>query len=674
MEFEKFNKLLQNHVATMVADTTHLFTVEPNTDVLWNLYLDSFPPGTNEVYRQRREYDCSCCRHFIRDFGGVVAIKNGKLITAWDFQTGDATFQPVVDALAAFVRGYAVANVLVTDTAKFGTKTTHESLDDGSVKAWNHFFVELPASFVTRIGNSTLDTVKGRLRDVRNVFKRSLDTITEDAVLTVLELIAQNTLYKGEEWKGPLQVFRDLQKAYALATDKELFAWEQSVKINAVVGKIRNHSIGTLLTDISEGVDLDNAVRKYEAVVAPENYKRPKAIFTKKMLDEAQKTLEGLGLIDSLPRRHARLDDITVNNVLFANRDAAKRVGGVFEDMAKQVAPKKLDKVEEITIEKFVADVLPTATGIEVLFENRLTKNLVSLIAPVHKDAPSLLKWDNGFSWAYKDNVADSMKEQVKAAGGKVDGELRFSIRWNEDGKSIVDFDAHAKCPGGVHIHFGDKKPHGSNGGFLDVDMISPRGIGVENITWPTGTKMKPGVYLFSNHNISGHRNHTGFDAEIEFNGEIHYFRHREAFTGTVDVARVTVDADGSYSIESMLPSNKSTAPGKEVWGVTTNQFVPVSVCSFSPNFWDGQTGIGHRHYFFMLKGCVNDESPNGFFNEFLREEFMVHKRVFEALGSRMRVEPAADQLSGLGFSSTKRDSLTVKVEGRFTRLLKITF
>jgi len=71
---------------------------------------------------------------------------------------------------------------------------------------------------------------------------------------------------------------------------------------------------------------------------------------------------------------------------------------------------------------------------------------------------------------------------------------------------------------------------------------------------------------------------------------------------------------------------------------------------------------------------CKNEDRPNGFFNEFLKEEFMQHKRVFEAFGSKMRVEPTDGQLPDLGFSSTKRDSLMCKVEGSFTRMIKIIF
>ena len=69
-------------------------------------------------------------------------------------------------------------------------------------------------------------------------------------------------------------------------------------------------------------MDLDVAVRKYEAIVAPTNYKRPKAIYSKKMVEEAQKEIEKLGYMDSLGRRFAKIDDITVNNILFSNKDS----------------------------------------------------------------------------------------------------------------------------------------------------------------------------------------------------------------------------------------------------------------------------------------------------------------------------------------------------------------
>ena len=675
------NKLMENF-AEITKDVTHLFEVNVDKDEMWNLYLDSFPSGTNEIYRERRSHDCSCCRQFIRAIGNAVIIKDNKITTIWDFETNDNTYQPVLKALSTFVKSHAVSDIYVSKFKKIGSMQNYEEMEDGRIHEWTHFFLELPDKFVDRSSRSTGD-IKGGYRDTRNVFKRSLDEIDIDSLDTILELISSNTLYKGEEWKSALTEFRKYKVEYDKLTteeEKDNYTWEQSVKVGVVIGRIRNHSIGTLLVNVSEGMDLDTAVRKYEQIVAPSNYKRPKEIFTKKMLEEAKNTITELGYMESLGRRFATLDDITVNNILFSNKDSAKRIGGmddIFGEMEREVSsnPKKFSKVEEIAIDKFVSDVLPTASEVEVYFENKHTNNMVSLIAPENKDAKTMFKWGNNFGWAYTGNMTDSMKERVKAAGGKVDGDLRFSIQWNEDGKDNCDLDAHCKEANGYEIYFGSaKKPTFSpTRGQLDVDIIRPNGnIAVENITWADRKTMKPGKYLFFVHQYSGSvRN--GFRAEIEFDGKIYSFDYNKSMrTGEkVPVAEVTLNVDGTFTIKELLSSNVSS---KDVWNVRTNQFIPVSVIMYSPNYWDKQDGIGHRHYFFMLKDCINPEAPNGFYNEFLKNELVEHKRVFAALGSKMRVKDVNDQLSGLGFSATKRDELIVKVKGNTERVLKVKF
>lgn len=677
MEFVAMRDKLIKHFNMMTKDADQLFEVDVDKDELWNLYLDSFPSGTNEIYRERREHDCSCCRHFIKSIGNAVVIQDGKVHTIWEFDSKSTTYQPVLDALDRYVKAHAVSDVFKSPENKVGTSHNFENTVEG-VKQWDHFYLELPNKFVEK---HSIGTTKGRFRDTRNVFKRSLDEISLEAIETIMELISSNTLYKGTEWKEPLQEFRKYKKAYEkLDTDqKELFAWEQSVKAGPVIGKIKNHSIGVLLTDVSEGMDLDAAVRRYENIVAPQNYKRSKPIYTKRMLDDAKKTITELGYMESLKRRFATLDDITVNNILFSNKDSAKRIAGaedIFADMERGVksSPKKFSKVEEISADKFISEVLPTAQELEVYLENKHTSNMVSLIAPENGDSKTMFKWNNGFSWAYAGNVTDSMKERVKAAGGKIDGDLRFSIQWNEDGRDGCDLDAHCKEAGGYEIYFGSaRKPKFSpTRGQLDVDIISPGGnIAVENITWADRRTMNNGKYLFFAHQYSGSAR-NGFRAEIEFDGQIHSFDYNKPMRGgeKVQVAEITLK-DGVFSIKELLPSNASS---KEVWNVHTNEFVPVSVVCYSPNYWDEQSGIGHKHVFFMLKDCINPEMPNGFFNEYLKQELTEHRKVFEALGAKMHVEDVDDQLSGIGFSTTKRGDIVVKVKGNTERIMKVKF
>jgi hypothetical protein len=677
--FGSFESKMREHVTQMIEDTKTLFVVNTDKDALWQLYLDSFPKGTNEIYRTRTENDCSACRHFIKVFGNVVSIKDGKITSIWDFEMPEGSkYGPVIKALSKYVKSHLVSDVFVTDTVHIGTEKNFEEVESGNVITWEHLCVTLPDRFKTTKG--TLDTVRGRARDLRNVFQRSLEEISDDAVGSVLELIGQNSLYKGEEWKAVLEAFRKHKATYngLLKIGQELYTWEQASLAGPVIGKIRNHSIGVLLVDISKGMDLDEAVRRYETIVAPTNYKRPKAIFTAKMLQDAEREITDLGYMESLGRRHATLDDITVNNILFANRDVKLGDGNVFSQMAKtMIKPKSFDKVEEVSINTFVSEILPSVQNIEVLLENGHIRNLVSLIAPINKESPSMFKWDKGFSWAYTGNITDSMKQRVKAAGGSIDGVLRFSIQWNDNRDNENDFDAHCIEPTGNHIYFAIKRGHASSG-MLDVDIIRPSqqtkdGIAVENITWDNQARMPEGTYKFFVHNYTHRGGRSGFSAEIEFNGQINQFTYNKELRQSEDVpvAEVIYSKRDGFKIVEKIPSSLAS---RKLWNLDTNQFHPVSVIMMSPNYWDGQDGIGNKHFFFMLKGCQNEEQPNGFFNEYLKNELLDHKRVFEALGSKMRVEPSENQLSGLGFSSTQRNVLVVRVEGHVNRTLKVIF
>lgn len=678
MEFEKFKELQQKHVSEILENQGVLFAVDVDKDELWEKYLDSFPAEDNKVYRERREFDCSCCKQFVRNFGNIVVIKDCKLVTIWDFQVENSTYKPVVEALSKFIRSAKIKNVFVTKEGAFGVDHTLERLEDKSVTKWHHFRVDLPKRFVTS-SSKTVDSVMSELRAVKEVFKRSLEEISEDAINTILELISQKSLYKGEEWEGALGKFLELHKEYhRLPSEKQdTFCWIRSVEVGGAIGKIKNHSIGVLLTDITKEEDLDVAVKRYEKIVAPTNYKRPKAIFTKKMIEQAQKTISDLGYTEALGRRYAAMDDIGVNNILFANRDSMKVIdGNVFDELRSEVktSNKKFDKLEKIPVETFINDVLPTVTDIEVFVENKHTPNLISLIAPKDPNSKTMFKWSNNFSWAYNGNITDSMKERVKAAGGKVDGVLRFSIQWNEKNDNRNDFDAHCIEPDNNLIFFENKGRKHRSTGMLDVDIVSPGSdVAVENITWDDEGKMQEGEYTFLVHNYCHNGGRSGFSAEIEYGGQIYSYEYRKDIKSEekVIVAKIQYSRKEGIKFIGSLPSTMSS---KTVWGIATQQFQPVSVCMYSPNYWDQQSGVGNKHYFFIVNNCKNENKPNGFFNEFLKEELMEHKRVFEALGSKMRVEDADNQLSGLGFSSTKRNSLVCKLKGSFDRVVEIVF
>lgn len=676
MDFKIFVELLQNHFEDMVREDKTLYSTDTTGDELWETYLNSFPTGTNEVFRVRREYDCSACKQFIRDIGNAVVIKHNKVISIWDVETEDAMWKHVASVMSNFVKSRKITNYYIAKGRNIGTETSFEN-KEGKITTWNHFFISAEKNEIKIMKESDIPSFVGKLRESRSVFKRALDELSIDAVESIIELISQGSVYRGDEHISVLKNFLSIQKAYSLLSDeeKELYTWAVVPHTHISLLHIRNTSIGTLIVDLSEGLNIEDALTKYEKITAPSNYKRPKAIFTQKDVERAKKTVVELGYELSLARRFARLEDITVNDILFANKDASRRIqGDAFDILKVKASPsKKFDRAEEISIEDFINNVLPTTESIELLFDYGLSSNLVSLIAPKNADAKSMFKWGNGFSWAYNGNIADSMKNLVKEHGGKVDGVLRFSIQWNEDDDNENDFDAHCNAPSG-HIFYGC--PRISDGGNLDIDILNPNNkVAVENITWPSTEKMISGNYRFYVHNFAHRGGRSGFRAEIEFEGKVFSFSYNKDIrqNESVEVAEVIFNkAKNTFTLVEKLPA--SAGQGKEIWEMTTGSFVPVTVMMTSPNYWTNSKNIGNKHYFFMVKGCINTNKPNGFFNEYLDEALMQHKRVFEALGSQMHVDDDSEQLSGFGFSSTKRDSVTCKVKGATERILKINF
>ena len=165
----------------------------------------------------------------------------------------------------------------------------------------------------------------------------------------------------------------------------------------------------------------------------------------------------------------------------------------------------------------------------------------------------------------------------------------------------------------------------------------------------------------------------TGFTLEIEHNGEVRQFvydkpvKHKE----NVMVAEITYSKSKGIQIRELIPSTSHSSVS--LWNIDTNKFHKVNVMMLSPNYWDEQ-GIGNKHYFFMLDDCKNPEPVRGFFNEYLNSELTPHRKVFEVLADKMKTPYQEHQLSGLGFSSTMRNSVIAKVDGTFSRTLKVNF
>lgn len=667
--FKQMRDDLNNHFQEIVKDNNQLFIMNIDTEKLWELYLESFPNEIKGIYRERAWHDCTACKKFFKKIANTCTITKNEddeyvINTLFDFET-IKEYAPVMSVLNDYIcENISINNIFITSHSSVGIDENYEETEDGTIIKHNHLFVTLPSHLI----NPTPNIVKGEYVTLKQVLESSLNTIKIEAINTVLDLIGENNLYRGQQWEQIIKQFKLLLIEYNNITDslqKELFLWYNAD--NPLVSKLKNQSIGVLLQDISNGMDLEGAVAKYESIVAPSNYQRPKSLFTEMMVKEAEKTLTNLGFVDCLNRRYATLSDVPMENILYLNKEYKNKITNdtVFDELLKEAThkPKEFKHLEEIPLKEFIKNILPNINDLSLYFDTSKINNLVSLIT---SDNPqTMFKWDNNFSWSYKDNLTDSnIKENVKKMGGDVDVDLRFSIQWNDNTNEHDrnDLDAHCTEPNRNEIYYANNQSKYTRG-WLDIDIQHPvkNKVAVENIQFKYKNHLLDGDYLFSVHQFAYRGGDDGFKAELEVDGETYNFNYpfRLSQDETVPVAKVHYDKNNDkFTVTDLL---KGKVENIREWNININTYAPVSLVCYSPNYWD-DNHTGNEHIFLFLKDCINYDSCNGYYNEFLTHELSKHRKVMEALSSKAKAEYNPNQLSGVGFSTTLHNSFICKI------------
>ncbi len=697
---KNFNQKLNEHFLQMCSKGK-LFRVTITGKELYDIYLSSF--GKDNIFRDPNssEHNCNLCNNFIRRYGNIVSIDdNYNIVSLFDFEI-EGEYKEAAANLSKVIKNSAIENVF-TETfltlnklnyekcSKTAPKfrlgfaenhkryTKEEAEKFGVVKpneivTFNHMYLDLPSQFVDMSGSSEEAIIAG-YRDSKNVFQRALQEIPLDTLILVRDLINQGSLLDGTTHLYKVEHMIQYKTLYEqtkqLGRNLNNWCWDASYK--APLARFRNELIGVLCVELSEGLDLNEACQNWNKRVDPANYMKATAPITKKQIEETKKFVEENSYEESFNRRFATISDIKASEILHLNSsDHVVKSVSIFDNIKSTSTRHKraeFDKVETVSIDKFMKDILPGCTSVEAFLENRMEGNMVSLTTANNPNSKPIFKWDNNYSWTFNGNLAgkSQIKENVKAVGGKITGILRCSLQWNDtDTKGIIDFDLHCNTPF-TEIYYSSKKDNMS-GGWLDVDMINPDTVGIENITWQN--KLPDGIYRFFVHNFSGHSHHSGFKAEIEFDGNIFTYHCTDIFKGNKEIALISVK-DGVMEISHSLPESSIS---KEIYGLETNQFHKVNLVCLSPNHWDNNN-VGNKHFMFMLEGAKCTTRIRSFHNENLIPDLANHRKVLEVLANQCMIEPSGQQLSGLGFNSTVSDEVVLKLGGSHKRIVKVLF
>jgi hypothetical protein len=706
---KNFSKEVQANLEKMCA-TGKLFRSSVTGQQVWDSYISGFEPEENPIFRDPNSstHNCNLCNNFIRRYGNIVAIDvNFKIITLFDNITGvyAKTSTTISEMLKnavisdVFFETYAELNYLpyekinktqekyllgIAHNVKQYNKAEAELygvVKEGEIRKFDHLHMFLPKMFVDQSGNS-IEKIMADFRDAKNVFQRAMEEIPLDTLHLVRDLINQESLLDGKTHLFKIEAIipKKLMYDQLSASERDNWLWIHSYKLP--FAKFRNELIGTLCVELAEGKELNEACKTWNYRVDPINYMKATAPITKKQIEDAKKFVEENSYEESFNRRFATIDDIKASEILHVNTGNGELKTVSIFDSVKSTSTRhkrsEFDKIEEVTIEKFMSDILPNCTSVEAFLTNNQEGNLVSLTTANVKESKPIFKWNNNYSWTFAGNIAgkSQIKDAVKNRGGKTEAVVRISLAFPG---TTDDYDLHCIEPNRNHIYFGNKRTLHASSGMIDLDAQGgdghfPPEKRVENITYNDLSKMPNGNYEIQVNNFSQRGLHTKFQLEVEIEGDITLVElDKTTRSNTITIGTLTKQNNQVIFTPKNATVISSETISKEIYGLETNKFHKVNLVCLSPNHWDNNN-VGNKHYFFMLDNCKCPTAIRSFHIENLIPELAIHRKVLEVLGNTTMINPTNKQLSGLGFNATVRDELIVRLSGTHKRVIKIKF
>jgi len=398
--FRHIADLAKVNYSALAKPGTALFRVALPKGKLFETYLDNLPA------EHRQQMDCSCCRHFLKRFGALVAVstEEGKAGTIQSVLWGDgeeneahdSIFAASVKAMRELVEAAPIEHHFLSKLKVLGDPEKggyeHFALDNNSVfehgtkdahevvaEEYQHF--KNLSEFVGKTKQEILDAVFGLFRN---------DARLKDQKNWVAQI----------EW---LSNFKRTRETLA-QKEKKAFTWFHVATQSHGRKSIYNGPMGTFIDNVLGGDSHEVAIRKFLEMTKGTNYMRPKAAPKEGAVQRAELIFDKLELATALERRfltHAELrGKVWSHPAPEVNVDEKPALFGHLKtrEEKREVKP-ALPEVNGgmLTLKRFMEEVLPETLELYFEFPNfyRQKYNLAGLLTNVHPDAKPILMWDS---------------------------------------------------------------------------------------------------------------------------------------------------------------------------------------------------------------------------------------------------------------------------------------
>lgn len=471
IDYQAFRAGLRTTFDRATAGQTKVFQTDATG--LWQAYLRLLPKSERQIH------DCSCCRHFIERFGGLVCISDEGVpwSAMWNVHYVPPFYAAIVRELKTIVEQARPTRVFYTRSQVWGTPVSPET-------DFEHLcVVPMERSFVYKERALSPGQASALVRENVKTVEWALTDYGPKVLDEALRVLATGTLERSEKFTGPIQWLRKLHDWPKGTRNQDI---RNNILLRAVAMApegfchIKSSVVGPLLDDIKAGLPFHEIERRHREKLHPLKYQRPQAAPAAGNVAAAEKLVDTLGIEPSLHRRYARFDELPYDVAIWIPkpyRDPQRR-GGVFGHIATKNERRGIDptppsvKVPPVvmTWDKFLRTVIAARIDgpdqIEILVPS--SGGFVAMVTATNSDAPPILKWD----WDEERNPF-STYTYVHA---------QPASSWNLVGRTYVDVTGIFPVP----CMWGSRpQPHLGNGAMFVIEGCKDTRIGQGNALFP---------------------------------------------------------------------------------------------------------------------------------------------------------------------------------------------
>jgi hypothetical protein len=394
--FEHTLNLLHLHHNELLTKDTILFRVNISGKDLWKLYLQTLEEVGGEAVKNH--FNCSCCRTYVERFGNVVAINDddGSLVpVAWVPGEENNPLSITHRRISELVGSTKISSKWVSKEHHIGSESTVGT--NGT--EWTHMSASIPNHLISETPGEDMSENAHQYFQMMNA-ETGVHRYSPEVFDVAINLFGNDELYRSEKFLAVAK-FHKAVKNIILNEDRgksRNLVWKLMASIPPGWVNVNSTMIGQLYGWIKDGLDFPDIKRMWSDRVGGDKYQRPVAAPSQQTIQQAEKLIEELGVVRSLDRRFARLEDIKTSWKPVEVPKKEEVTGGIFSHLkAKEASPvvdtsKYETYIKPITWEKFTEKVLPEAKSMKMLIPR--TGNFSGILTATHEDAPPIIQWD----------------------------------------------------------------------------------------------------------------------------------------------------------------------------------------------------------------------------------------------------------------------------------------